>query len=281
MGTLFKRGNHSTLNNTELTQGLIFFTTDDNAIYMDDLDSNKKLQRYKIFGLNDNDIVETKQDASLNTYFDDASTYFLKQASVATDGNTTNKIAIGSGYYSNVIGDNIEDILYKAHPTITSSISYLQNNARARLTEIWTNENPSNTWQADLSSSNPSSNESLTIPLSTQYLGYIILVKASIDEDAVYPMTIYSLPTSIVANSGATAYGDSKNVTYLICNDYEYDEDSRTDTYTTIFNGYASIDCQINTTNNSIIITKKGDRYDGTFDFHNYLIPIKVYGWGL
>ena len=62
MNLTFKRGTHANLNNTEITQDMLYFTTDDNCIYMD---NNGK--RYKIFGLNNSDIVSTKEAASINT----------------------------------------------------------------------------------------------------------------------------------------------------------------------------------------------------------------------
>ena len=129
MNLTFKRGSKADLDNIEITPNMIYFTTDLNShnIYMD-----SDGQRNKIFGFNNNDITTSTTNVSYNTFFNTNFSGILSKSQVAIDGNTTNKQAIGVGYYNNVIGENIRQVLYNQSPTITSSITYLQNNARSK-----------------------------------------------------------------------------------------------------------------------------------------------------
>ena len=274
MNLTFKRGTHANLNNTEITQDMLYFTTDDNCIYMDN-DGN----RYKIFGLNNSDIVSTKEAASINTYYNNSSHLFLKTTDVAQSGDTTGKIAIGSGYYNDVIGQGIEDILYTDYPSLTSSISYLKNNARGNLDTLWTNNTPSSTWSVDLDGSTTTSNESKTIIISPSYLGYIVFVQAYLSDQSVktYPITLFNLPSSVLADHGVNACTREFDITFNLADDYSQ--------------GVISSPCQIsanlifslNPITGRLTITKKGS---ATWSFnpyqvpyHNYLVPVKVFGW--
>lgn len=274
MNLTFKRGTHANLNNTEITQDMLYFTTDDNCIYMD---NNGK--RYKIFGLNNSDIVSTKEAASINTYYNNSSHLFLKTTDVAQSGDTSSKIAIGSGYYNNVIGQGIEDILYTDYPSLTSSISYLNNNARGNLDTLWTNNAPSSTWSVDLDGNTTTSNESKTIAISSSYLGYIVFVQACLSDQSVktYPITLFNLPSSVLADHGTNACTREFNITFNLADGYSQG---------TIVNSCdisANLIFSLNPITGRLTITKKGSATWG-FDpyqvlYHNYLVPIKIFGW--
>lgn len=264
MNLTFKRGTKSVLDNTNITPNMVYFTTDLNAhaIYMDDENGN----RHKIFGFNDNDIITSVSDISENTFFDNTQNNdILRENQIATNGDVTNKYAIGMGYYNNVIGEDINNILYNNAPTIKSSISYLQNNARSKLSLIWTNSSPSTTWTEDLSGYQDTSSENFDINLSSSYLGYIILIQSHLDDtNTIYPITLFGLPSSIVNGHGAYR---EKTVDL----DEETENDSSHVNATLTF-----------TLNNMVLnIKKDGTINSGSFAFHNFLIPIAVYGWRL
>ena len=275
MNLTFKRGTHANLNNTEITQDMLYFTTDDNCIYMDN-----DGKRYKIFGLNNSDIVSTKEAASINTYYNNSSHLFLKTTDVAQSGDTTSKIAIGSGYYNDVIGQGIEDILYTDYPSLTSSISYLNNNARGNLDTLWTNNTPSSTWSVDLDGNTTTSNESKTISISSSYLGYIVFVQACLSDQSIktYPITLFNVPSSVLADHGTNNCTREFNIKFNLADGY-YNQ------------GIIANSCDIsanlifslNPSTGRLTITKKGSATWG-FDpyqvsYHNYLVPVKIFGW--
>lgn len=274
MNLTFKRGTHANLNNTEITQDMLYFTTDDNCIYMDN-----DGKRYKIFGLNNSDIVSTKEAASINTYYNNSSHLFLKTTDVAQSGDTTSKIAIGSGYYNDVIGQGIEDILYTDYPSLTSSISYLNNNARGNLDTLWTNSTPSSTWSVDLDGNTTTSNESKTITISSSYLGYIVFVQACLSDRSVktYPITLFNLPSSILADHGANACAREFDITLNLADGYSQGATVNP------CNISANLAFSLNPSTGRLTITKKGSATWG-FDpyqvsYHNYLVPVKIFGW--
>jgi hypothetical protein len=274
MNLTFKRGTHDNLNNTEITQDMLYFTTDDNCIYMDN-----NGQRYKIFGLNNSDIVSTKEAASINTYYNNSSHLFLKTTDVAQSGNTSSKIAIGSGYYNNVIGQGIEDILYTDYPSLTSSISYLNNNARGNLDTLWTNNTPSSTWSVDLDGNTTTSNESKVVAVSSSYLGYIVFVQACLSDQSIktYPITLFNLPSSVLADHGTNACTREFNTTFNLADGYSQGAAVNTCDIS------ANLTFSLNPATGRLTITKKGSASWG-FDpyqvlFHNYLVPVKVFGW--
>ena len=194
MELTFKRGTSTELENLDITQNMVYFTTDNNSIYMDDNDN-----RYKIFGLNDDDVSATLSDIGINKYYNKTLSYdLLHKNEVAYSYDTDNKIAIGEGYYSDVIGNDIQDVLYNQYPSITSSISYLQTIARSSLHTIWTNSDPDHTW----ASSHDgvyfiNFSDTISIPMSEKYLGYIVLIQSCLqDNNSIYPMLIFDLPSS-------------------------------------------------------------------------------------
>lgn len=257
---LFKRGNTSMLNNIDLTENMMFFTTDTNCIYLDAKNQNNQLTRYKMFGITDDDIVNNLNDASENSFLSDDNTLLLQNSQIATNGNTTNKFAVGNGYYNNVIGNNIQNVLYLNKPTITSTIQYLQQNARSRLTELWSNSNPSGTW-SDLDGT-----ESFNITLSQTYLGYVMLVRAFVDNNSVvYPIIFFNLPTSITNNFN-NSYGRD-----LTLNE-TYDTDSIN----------MKLSCNIMVNNpKQIQVVKEQHSQEGMMALGKFLVPIKLYGWSL
>lgn len=273
MNLTFKRGSKSDLDNIDITPNMIYFTTDLNShnIYMDSNDG----KRNKIFGFNDDDIITSTDDISYNTFFGSNFNGILLNNQVAIDGNTTNKQAIGVGYYNNVIGEDIQNILYKQSPTITSSITYLQNNARSKLTPLWLNESPDTTWSEDWSNEwsegiGVDTDENFDINLSEVYLGYVILVQSCLsDTQTIYPASVFGLPQSII--------GDNK------C----YRSYSITMENSSHYVATAKLTFTLDDTNNILNIRKEswgnysGDSGESSFPFHEFLIPIAVYGWRL
>ena len=281
MNLTFKRGTHANLNDTDITQDMLYFTTDDNCIYMDN-----DGKRYKIFGLNNSDIISTKDAASPNTYYNNSSHLFLKSTDVAQDGNTTSKIAIGSGYYDNVIGEDIQDILYTTDPTLTSSILYLKNNARGNLDLLWTNTNPSSTWSTDFDGNTLTSNETKIIPVSP-YLGYIVFIQACLSDQSVktYPVTLFNLPSSVLSTYGVNGYSREFDWQMSMATMYEREESSIVLTQPANINVSLSLSLNANSSNfSNLTITKKGTAdYSYTtpyqIPFHNYIVPVAIYGW--
>ena len=269
MNLTFKRGTIDELNDIDITQNMIYFTTDDNGIYMDDNDT-----RYKIFGLNDNDIAHSTApwDTGVNKYFG-MSMYneFLNETEIANDGETFGKEAIGTGYYHDIIGENIEDSLYSQYPTITSSIAHLQSIARSSLHTIWVNDDPEHTWSND----GYSFSESININLNEKYLGYIVLMQPYIgDSSNIYPMLIFDLPSTLVDNYNDDWYTRHQKCVYTI---------HKNGTYATITNNiYVSF---YRTNPNQMVIEKNVQVVNqsafGRINVpqHKYFVPIIVYGW--
>ena len=257
----FKRGTHNDLNNIDITQDMLYFTTDDNSIYYDTADN-----RYKIFGLSNNDITTSLDNTSINQYFNNTADFFLSINDIATNGNTSNKKAIGRGYYNDIIGNNYYNNFTNS---ITQNINFIQNEGRSTLHLLWNNQNPSSTWSEDISTSHTSVDESITINLTTAYLGYILLFKSYLSDNCIYPITTFALPSSIydgeLFRSLDNEYkigSSSSNVTKIKT------------TFTLSLSGNNYKTCTIN---------KKGNLVSGNsgVDFHNYLVPIALYGWEL
>ena len=266
----FKRGNNDTLNNTPITKDMLYFTTDDNSIYMDTSD-----MRYKIFGINGtNDTASSVHNTSKNTYFDKNSHLFLTKNDVAINGNTTDKIAIGQGYYNNIIGNNYED--YYDQP-ITSVINRWQNYNPA-MTQIWTNEDVTNTWSSSLSL-NQSSNEYIDINIPQSYALYIVVVQqyvtTTVSEDGIYLIMINELPKSLATITRKT-YGA----------EYHLRNGEGSNLKKSIV--YGELWCEIMSSSNSkkLRITKLGHLVEdegsmvtpNDVDYQNYLVPIALYG---
>ena len=274
---LFKRGTLSTLNDTPLSNGMLYFTTDnDNSIYLDAPNEYNNLVRYKIFGLNASDIVNSENDASINTYLNNNNDTFIKLEDVATTSDTTNKLVVGNGYYTNVIGDNIKDALYLNKQTIKSTIQFIQNNARSKLTLLWNNDNPSDTWDemnGGGSIEDPSENvrDHLSITLTDTYLGYIMLVKSYLGDNTLHPIVFYNLPITITNNmtvispSYPSVYG--KKITM---------QTNPNDGFFTV-SLYIGID--VSNPNNVLVYRNVQDYGGEVFNNKNYMIPMQLYGW--
>lgn len=259
----FKRGTHSDLDNTNITNDMLYFTTDDNSIYFD-----SEGERYKIFGFNNSDIITSLSDASINKYFNKSSDIFLSNSKIAMSGDTTNQLAIGTGYYNDVIGDTYRLFFNKS---ITDIIYNLQTEGRSNLSELWVNDSPSNYWTQDLTTSQTSTSESKNFNISTAYLGYILLFQPYLDNNTMYTMITYALPSSITDNQPIIKYEDW---------DYKIGDT----TSTNIRNISAGLQLQLSGDNyKTVTITKTGRLLSGTssVDFHKYLIPIKLYGWSV
>lgn len=275
---LFKRGTLSTLNNTPLNDGMLYFTTDnDNSIYLDAHNEYNNLVRYKIFGFNANDIVNSEHDASINTYLNNNNDTFIKLEDVATTSDTTNKLVVGNGYYTNVIGDNIQDALYLNKPTIKSTIQFIQNNARSKLTLLWTNDDPSDTWDEWNGNSgdvlDPSENvrDHLSITLTDTYLGYIMLVKSYLGDNTLHPIVFYNLPVTITNNMTASPNFPSM---------YGKKIKMSTNPDGGFFDVTLYIGIDISNPNN-ILVYRNIESYasSSVFNNKNYMIPMQLYGW--
>lgn len=268
MNLTFKRGNKLELDNIEITPNMLFFTTDDNGIYMDDKDS-----RYKIFGLNDSDTINTLDNTSINTYLNKNNSYnLLTQNLVATNGNVTNKEAIGVGYYNNVIGENIEDVLYDAYPSITSSITYLQTAARSILYPIWINEDKQNTWTLDFPTVRPYTvSEDIDISIDETYLGYVLLMQSVLSQDnSVFPIVLFSLPSSISDEYYRRKISVTNNFSPL---DSSYQDMIETELTFTFNNAN-----NLNIHKYGRYIYSGGQTFLGA-PYHDKFVPISLYGW--
>ena len=276
MSLTFNRGTNSTLNNTPITSNMLFFTTDDNSIYMDTKD-----ERYKIFGLNDNDIISSFNNVSINKYCSNTqvNNLLLKTSDVATNGNTFNKSAVGVGYYNDVIGNDIEQILYRNYPTITASITYLQGMARSALIPLWINSSPSTTWQQDHDGTTQTKyiTEQLNINLSQSFLGYVIFVQAYLDDNnAIYPIITFELPNSITDEVSSPYQRKITTDSQKFALSYEDYQN----------NAYVEFNTQLTMilTNNQLQFKKYGEFWGAHLQpcpYHKYYIPISIYGWRL
>lgn len=272
----FKRGNIETLNNTEITKDMLYFTTDNNGIYMDSED-----KRYKIFGININDSVVT-DNTSINTYYRTDAKFYTKNQ-IATDGNTSNKLIIGKGYYDNVIGDYQS---YYNQP-ITSTLAQLERAISNHLNLLWTNANPESTWSQSLLNNNSASNEDMSISISQSYFAYILLVQSYVsgatdNSKIIYPLVLFDLPKSIVNNESTISSIKSYGTIFHIYDSLS-DQTKRRKVYAELWTNITN-----NNNNKTLIITKKGKMiYDTAssqsypVNYYNYLVPIALYGWSL
>lgn len=257
----FRRGTHENLNNIDITQDMLYFTTDDNSIYFD---SNN--ERYKIFGINNNDIISSTNNASINKYFNQSFDGFLTNDDFAMDGDTTHSKAIGRGYYNDIIGNNYYN---RFKTNIINAINFIQSQGRSELSLLWSNNSPSSTWHNDLSTSQITSIENTSFNITTSYLGYIFLVQSYLDNNStVYPVIMFVVPNSISNNEA---------ICKTITQNYNIGQNP-----STIIQ--ASLKFQFSGTNyKTITITKEGHLRSGssTIDFHKYLVPIELYGWSV
>ena len=272
----FKRGNIETLNNTEITKDMLYFTTDNNGIYMDSED-----KRYKIFGININDSVVT-DNTSINTYYRTDAKFYTKNQ-IATDGNTSNKLIIGKGYYDNVIGDYQS---YYNQP-ITATLAQLERAVSNHLNLLWTNSNPASTWSQSLLNNNSASNEDMSISISQSYFAYILLVQSCVggatdNSKIIYPLVLFDLPKSIVNNESTISSIKSYGTIFHIYDSLS-DQTKRRKVYAELWTNITN-----NNNNKTLIITKKGKMiYDTAssqsypVNYYNYLVPIALYGWSL
>lgn len=273
----FKRGNIETLNNTEITKDMLYFTTDNNGIYMDSED-----KRYKIFGININDSVIT-DNTSINTYYRTDAKFYTKNQ-IATDGNTSNKLIIGKGYYDNVIGDYQS---YYNQP-ITATLAQLERAVSNHLNLLWTNSNPASTWSQSLLNNNSASNEDMSISISQSYFAYILLVQSFVggatdDSKIIYPLVLFDLPKSIVNNESTISSIKSYGTVFYVYNHRSEQAEKRRKVYAELWTNITN-----NNNNKTLIITKKGKMiYDTAssqsypVNYYNYLVPIALYGWSL
>jgi hypothetical protein len=223
--------------------------------------------------------IAGENDASINTYLNNNNDTFVKLEDIATTSDTTNKLVIGNGYYTNVIGDNIQDALYLNKPTIKSTIQFIQNNARSKLTLLWTNDDPSNTWDewnensGDLSDPSENVRDHLSITLTDTYLGYIMLVKSYLGDNTLHPIVFYNLPVTITNNMTAVSsnypsvYGKKIKM-------YTHPDDSG------FFDVTLYIGIDISNPNN-ILVYRNIEEYasSSVFNNKNYMIPMQLYGW--
>lgn len=273
----FKRGNIETLNNTEITKDMLYFTTDNNGIYMDSED-----KRYKIFGININDSVVI-DNTSINTYYRTDAKFYTKNQ-IATDGDTSNKLIIGKGYYDNVIGDYQS---YYNQP-ITSTLAQLERAVSNHLNLLWTNSNPASTWSQSLLNNNSASNEDMSISISQSYFAYILLVQSFVggatdDSKIIYPLVLFDLPKSIVNNESTISSIKSYGTVFHIYDALSEQAQKRRKVYAELWTNITN-----NNNNKTLIITKKGKMiYDTAssqsypVNYYNYLVPIALYGWSL
>lgn len=273
----FKRGNIETLNNTEITKDMLYFTTDNNGIYMDSED-----KRYKIFGININDSVVI-DNTSINTYYRTDAKFYTKNQ-IATDGDTSNKLIIGKGYYDNVIGDYQS---YYNQP-ITATLAQLERAVSNHLNLLWTNSNPASTWSQSLLNNNSASNEDMSISISQSYFAYILLVQSFVggatdDSKIIYPLVLFDLPKSIVNNESTISSIKSYGTVFYVYNHRSEQAEKRRKVYAELWTNITN-----NNNNKTLIITKKGKMiYDTAssqsypVNYYNYLVPIALYGWSL
>lgn len=273
----FKRGNIETLNNTEITKDMLYFTTDNNGIYMDSED-----KRYKIFGININDSVVI-DNTSINTYYRTDAKFYTKNQ-IATDGDTSNKLIIGKGYYDNVIGDYQS---YYNQP-ITATLAQLERAVSNHLNLLWTNSNPASTWSQSLLNNNSASNEDMSISISQSYFAYILLVQSFVngttdDSKIIYPLVLFDLPKSIVNNESTISSIKSYGTVFHIYDALSEQAQKRRKVYAELWTNITN-----NNNNKTLIITKKGKMiYDTAssqsypVNYYNYLVPIALYGWSL
>lgn len=273
----FKRGNIETLNNTEITKDMLYFTTDNNGIYMDSED-----KRYKIFGININDSVVI-DNTSINTYYRTDAKFYTKNQ-IATDGDISNKLIIGKGYYDNVIGDYQS---YYNQP-ITSTLAQLERAVSNHLNLLWTNSNPASTWSQSLLNNNSASNEDMSVNISQSYFAYILLVQSYVGGDTynpkiIYPLVLFDLPKSIVNDESTISSIKSYGTVFHIYNNRSEQAEKRRKVYAELWTNITN-----NNNNKTLIITKKGKLiYDTAssqsypVNYYNYLVPIALYGWSL